>query len=557
MRKKYIYLASLLALTVLTAAGCKKKDEAPATPVEQTLTAVTVNDLQAGSYYVKNSGDFYELPLEGVNFDTTKPVQSTDDTLNGMTKPEENRIVDFVYKDGAIPTMYKNDQLVFKSSGNVPSFTWERFLDQGYSLGVFGLNASNAGKVQFSQDSSGCEAQSSIVQSLMAQQEAGYDISNGFVIDKVNGTAITKDNLRTGGIIAGLTKDAVANCDAYIGTTLVSLSATADTQIFTSFELYTTDDYSNSPDGYAIVTIPDYLKSGYYLINNAGLVKYYDVERGGSTADIDMTEPYYYTGKSGNTLTYYEYMEETGKTTGNTEVQASTLEDTDDVITLNTDSSQNALNFSIAYKYHTQDDETKAKQHGSFPKIVMMSPTGAATQLAITQGSGDSSDMYYATATIDGAVAGSWELRFYNFEDIYRTISTDVSSGNAKSYIQSGNHGSLNVYMDASAAQNDITVTWQNKDHAAKVEIRTPSGETYSEEKTPSNLLSTDYGKIVFRLPNLESGNYTINVDGSDLGRVWVDNTAVGSEAAAADTAQPDTEASAEGTESAEAQPAQ
>lgn len=546
MRKKYIYLASLLALTALTATGCKKKEEAPATPTEQTLTAVSVNDLQAGSYYVKNSGDFYELPLEGVSFDMSKQVESTDNTLNGMTRPEENRIVDFVYKDGAIPTMYKNDQLVFKSTGNVPSFTWERFLDQGYSLGVYGLSANSAGKVQFSQDSSGCEAESSVVKSLLAQQEAGYDISNGFVIDKVNGTAITKDNLRTGGIIAGLTKDAIANCDAYIGTTLVSISATADTQIFTSFELYTTDDYSNSPDGYAIVTIPDYLKSGYYLINNAGLVKYYDVERGGSTTDIDMTEPYYYTGKSGNTLTYYEYMEETGKTTGNTEVQASTLEDTDDVITLNTDSSQSALNFSISYKYHSPDDETKAKQHGNFPKIVMMSPTGTATQLAVSQGSGDSADWYYATATIDGAVAGSWELRFYNFEDIYRTISTDVSSGNAKSYIQNGNHGSLNVYMDASDTQSDITVTWQNKDHAADVEIRTPSGEIYSEEQTPSNLFVNEYGKIVFRLPNLEAGNYTINVTGSDLGRVWVDNATVGAGAAATDTAQPETEAGAE-----------
>lgn len=546
MRKKYIYLASLLALTALTATGCKKKEEAPAAPTEQTLTAVSVNNLQAGSYYVKNSGDFYELPLEGVSFDMSKQVESTDNTLNGMTRPEENRIVDFVYKDGAIPTMYKNDQLVFKSTGNVPSFTWERFLDQGYSLGVYGLSANSAGKVQFSQDSSGCEAESSVVKSLLAQQEAGYDISNGFVIDKVNGTAITKDNLRTGGIIAGLTKDAIANCDAYIGTTLVSISATADTQIFTSFELYTTDDYSNSPDGYAIVTIPDYLKSGYYLINNAGLVKYYDVERGGSTTDIDMTEPYYYTGKSGNTLTYYEYMEETGKTTGNTEVQASTLEDTDDVITLNTDSSQSALNFSISYKYHSPDDETKAKQHGNFPKIVMMSPTGTATQLAVSQGSGDSADWYYATATIDGAVAGSWELRFYNFEDIYRTISTDVSSGNAKSYIQNGNHGSLNVYMDASDTQSDITVTWQNKDHAADVEIRTPSGEIYSEEQTPSNLFVNEYGKIVFRLPNLEAGNYTINVTGSDLGRVWVDNATVGAGAAATDTAQPETEAGAE-----------
>ena len=50
MQKKYLYLASLLALTAIAATGCKKKEEAPAMPTEQTLTAVTVNDLQAGSY---------------------------------------------------------------------------------------------------------------------------------------------------------------------------------------------------------------------------------------------------------------------------------------------------------------------------------------------------------------------------------------------------------------------------------------------------------------------------------------------------------------------------
>ena len=68
----------------------------------------------------------------------------------------------------------------------------------------------------------------------------------------------------------------------------------------------------------------------------------------------------------------------------------------------------------------------------------------------------------------------------------------------------------------------------------------TPSGEKYSEEKTPSNLFVNEYGKQVFRLPNLEAGNYTINVDGSDLGRVWVDNTQVGTGAApVTDAAQP------------------
>ena len=63
---------------------------------------------------------------------------------------------------------------------------------------------------------------------------------------------------------------------------------------------------------------------------------------------------------------------------------------------------------------------------------------------------------------------------------------------------------------------------------------------------TPSNLFVNEYGKQVFRLPRLEAGNYTINVNGSDLGRVWVDNTPVGTDAAPITDATQPAEAEAE-----------
>lgn len=74
--------------------------------------------------------------------------------------------------------------------------------------------------------------------------------------------------------------------------------------------LYTTDLYSNSPDGYAIIDIPDYLKSGYY-----------------------------YEDSNGNVMTYYEYLEKTGAINQNTEIQSgvSSLDDTPDVVDFNTD----------------------------------------------------------------------------------------------------------------------------------------------------------------------------------------------------------------------------
>lgn len=527
MKKGYVCLAACLLSASIIASGCSKNKEPEVIiPVEEALTAVTVNDLMSGSYYVKNGSDFYELPREGWNFDNSRSVMSTDNGLNGMINTESNRIVDYVYKDGAIPTLYKNDQLVFKSSGNVPSFTWERFLDQGYSIGLYGLTTSSAGKIQFTPGKSGNESLSSITQALTEKAQEGLVLDNGFVLDKINGASLTKNNLRNGGIIAGLTKDAIANCDIYIGTSLVSMTATADTRVFTSFELYTTDLYSNSPDGYAIVDIPDYLKSGYYFINNAGMVKYYNVERGTDTSDIKMDDPYYYKNSSGNVITYYEYLEVIGAIKANTEVEggAASLEDTPDVLNYNTDVTQNGMTFNISYKFQSDDAETGAKQSGRFPKIILVTPTGNATELASGKNSNDD-EWTHASYTIQGAVAGTWQLRFYNFENIYRMVSTDISSGNAKSFIQSGNNGRITIHYDESSVANDFAITWQNKDRAASVSIRTPDGYEYSKDKTPGNLMQDEYGKIVFKLPYLVNGDYTFIITGSELGRVWIDNT--------------------------------
>ncbi len=525
MKKRYLLLAAAIAVTSIAASGCKKKEPEPAGPVEQALTAVTVNDLKSGCYYVKNGGDFYELPTEGMNFDPSRPAETTTMLPNGIIKKDANRIIDFVYKDNAIPTLYKNDQLVFKASGNVPSFTWERFNDQGYSIGLYGLSASSAGKIQFESGKSGNDTTSSITSAIAASLADGMTLNNGFVLDKVNGASLNGDNLRNGGIVAGLTKDAIANCDLYVGTTLISASAIADMRAFTSFELYTTDLYSNSPDGYAIVDIPDYLKSGYYYINNAGLVKYYNVERGTDTNDIKMDEPYYYEDNSGNVMTYYEYMEKTGAINQNTEISggASSLDDTPDVMDFNTDVTQYGLTFNIAYKYQTKEDETVAKQIGNFPRVVLVSPTGTATELA-SKGNGTDDEWNHMSSTVEGAVAGTWQLRFYNFEKLYRTVSTDIASGNAKSFVQSGSSGQITVHYDESPAAHDITITWQNKDHAATVSIQAPDGTEYTKEKTPGNLMLDEYGKIVFKLPNLINGDYQFRIQGTDLGRVWVDD---------------------------------
>ena len=154
-------------------------------------------------------------------------------------------------------------------------------------------------------------------------------------------------------------------------------------------------------------------------------------------------------------------------------------------------------------------------------------------------------------STVEGAVAGAWQLRFYNFENLYRSVSTDIASGNAKSFVQSGSSGQITIHYDDSPIANDITITWQNSDHAASVVIRTPDGTEYSREKTPGNLMLDEYGKVVFKLPGLTNGDYQFLIQGTDLGRVWVDSEeSVSLDSSAAQTDPEDTEGA--GTETAE-----
>ena len=525
MKKKHVGLVCVLALAALFMTGCKKEEAVPVetAPKELVLTPVSINEMLQDTYYVKNGAEFTQLQFEGCNFDVNKPIESTTRTEFGMVDKNLNRMLTYVLADNAIPTLYKNDQLVFKSSGNVPYFTWERYEDQGYSIGLFGLEPTGAGKVQYGKKS-GNASRSSISMALGQKVQEGMNLDNGFVIDKINGTSLTKDNIRSGGLIAGLTKDAIANCDIYVGTTLVSATAAADMRAFTSFELYTTELYNNSPDGYAIIDIPEYLKSGYYLINNRGLVKYYNVERGTDTTQIDLADPYYYAADNGHVMTEYEYLEYTGATKVNKEIAGgvSSLEDTTDVINFNTDVTQKGLGFTIAYKYHTEKDEITAKQTGRFPRVILVSPTGTATELAAGRSNYDD-EWTYMQDSINGAVAGTWQLRFYNFEDIYRTITTDIASGNAKSFIHTGSTGKINIHYEASSKANDLTITWQKSDRAADIIIRTPDRLEYSKQKTPGNVMMDEYGKVVFKLPNLIDGYYEITVKGSDLGRVWID----------------------------------
>lgn len=523
MRKKTLFsiLFCLGALTVFS--GCSKKNEAG--PTEQTLTAVGLNQLEEGCFYVRSGEQFWKLPLEECNFDTTKAPTSTDNKQVGFvaTGLKDNRIVDFVYEDDAIPTLYKNDTLVYVTNDEISSFSWERYQDCGYSIGIYGFELNSSDKITTG-DLSNYSQLSSVAAQLSATDVQTLD---GIVFDKINGTPLSKNYLNeSAGIITGMSKNATAQIDAFIGTTHLPLTATADTRFFQAFELFNSTQYSLSTDGYAMIEIPSYLKSGYYLLNNTGFVKFVNIDRGNDEASIDLTLPYYYKGDDGKVLTYYEWRESQGLV--NDGIEKETI--TDDTINvdeypermkLTIDSAAVGLNINVDYTYRSENAQQTASQTGEFPRAILIDPFGTVTTL--TEPEQANADGSYTMSTkLDTAPSGDWYLCFRNFENAYKSVSTEVLSGNATTYIHNGQTGNISIYYEAADTPQTLHVTWEQTDRTATdVKLKNPDNAEYSLEKNPE-LFNNYAGGVDIMLPSMIAGTYRIDLKGDALGRVWV-----------------------------------
>ena len=523
MRKRTL-LSILLCVGALSMlAGCSKKRETG--PVEQTLTAVGLDQLEEGCFYVRSGDQFWKLPLEEYNFDTAKEPKSTDDKQVGFvaTGLKDNRIVDFVYEDDAIPTLYKNDTLVYVTNDEISSFTWERYLDCGYSIGIYGFDLNSSDKITTG-DLSNYSQLSSVAAQLSANNVPSL---GGIVFDKINGTPLSKSYLNeSAGIITGMSKNATAQIDAFIGTTHVPLTASADTRFFQAFELYNSTQYSLSTDGYAMIEIPNYLKSGYYLLNNQGFVKFVNIDRGNDEASIDLTVPYYYEGDDGKVLTYYEWRESQGLTNDGVTKEPTTdgsinVDEYPERMKLTIDSAAVGLNVNVNYTYRSENAQQTVSQTGEFPRAVLVDPFGTVTTLTESEQTNEDGS-YTMSAKMDTAPSGDWYLCFRNFENAYKSVSTEVLSGNATTYIHNGQSGNISIYYEAAATPQTLHVTWEQTDRTATdVKLRLPDNTEYSLAKNPE-LFNNYTGGVDIMLPSMVNGNYRIDLKGDTLGRVWV-----------------------------------
>lgn len=305
MRKQMIVAA---AVAMICLGGCSQVDAAkeavtgkPAEEVNTLKTKLTgyeKGNLTPDQFYVKKDNLYYPIYLGETNI----PEEDRCVYAGGVTRGEEkevqyftnripdtkeykevtlessliaataadDRIVSFTTDENMVPVLDKNSELVYVSNTDVPTFSWERFKDCGYSIGMYNMKENQSGKVEFVIGTSKTDHNSTAYKKL-----SQMDLSSGTILlDVINERKLKGEDLTEAGSINGLKKGDEITADLYIGTIYNNLSMQADTKILSSEELYYSKDYTLSQEGYAKVEIPTDMQEGYYLINGLGLVNY-------------------------------------------------------------------------------------------------------------------------------------------------------------------------------------------------------------------------------------------------------------------------------------------
>lgn len=241
-----------------------------------------VNELESGKAYVwhHENGDL-KKDLLAV---TESPVYFTcmkgDYNFKNKEKEEALEYPRSIWiptsMDDTIPTVTKDDRLIYVSSTEVPDgILFERFADYGYSIGVSNMMADSGGHY-FIEYASVDEDDYKYYVDLKsdAAQISTLEPITKLYLDKVGDIKVDEKNVSEGGSVLGLTKDKNYICEFYTGTFYQDFKIKADVHSFSSLERFTSYEYEFMHSNFIVISIPEYFKSGYYFVNGVGLFRY-------------------------------------------------------------------------------------------------------------------------------------------------------------------------------------------------------------------------------------------------------------------------------------------
>ncbi|MCR5339267.1 MAG: hypothetical protein K6E75_12005 [Lachnospiraceae bacterium] len=214
---------------------------------------------------------FFTAPIGTINFHKHETDQESGDPRNIWF--EEGT-------DKNIPTVTRKDVLLYVSKTDIPEeIIFERFYDNGYSIGIAGMQEDKGGHYYIPYAvSREDDYKYYIDQESGASVLAGFEGIERLYLDKAGEEMVSRENVSAGGCLVGLNKDKAYDCQFYTGTFYQDFKLNANVRTFTSLERFESHEYSFLHANCISLALPAYLKSGYYLVLGKGMIRYVSPE---------------------------------------------------------------------------------------------------------------------------------------------------------------------------------------------------------------------------------------------------------------------------------------
>lgn len=258
----------------MSGCGKKKTVEKELTPDDMSPTYYSSeNEIPTDTYCiahkVKTKGGDEQViyyPLYKADTTAEKPVNNA----KGYD-PERYFWLDYNNDEGLIPTMYPGDKLIYKSDTETPlEYNFEKFYDQGYTVGLAGLTKDSAGKYEFKLSDKKCR----VMPTSQARKIESVDDKTVMIFNKYDNTTINESNISETGTISDLDQNKTYHFDVRIGTKSRTIDLKANIHLFVSAENYLVNDFDYITDQILRINIPEFITTGYYQINGAGSFRF-------------------------------------------------------------------------------------------------------------------------------------------------------------------------------------------------------------------------------------------------------------------------------------------
>ena len=277
-RKTVFFIAAAMAVVLLT--GCSSAFERMRGYNEKEYNVIVEkksSDLDDGAFYVeKQDGTYHRLYIGETSYNLSSSAYQA----------STRRVAWFGRDYDRIPTMHKGEKVAYRSTVEfADQFVVERFDDLGSTVGICGLRETATGRYKFSTDPN--DMQIDIDASAGKLYQLGEHV---VTLDRIGDIDLRKGNISRAGTIVGLERGRTYATELYIGTDVIHYSLTADVRAFVSYQLDYITNYEYTQGNTIVFSFPDWYQSGYYCINNYGIVRYIASDRE-FTENMDMSIP--------------------------------------------------------------------------------------------------------------------------------------------------------------------------------------------------------------------------------------------------------------------------